>query len=80
MIHDDEIWLSRYTIVRVLAATTLLLLIVSMGGQVIKHVFGHPKLLGLIPLFYVDWECNIPTFFQPYCYWVHRFFLHSSLY
>lgn len=64
MIHDDGIWLSRRTIVRVLAATTLFLLIVSMGGQVIKHVFGHPKLLGLIPLFYVDWECNIPTFFS----------------
>jgi len=64
MIHDNEIWLSRRTIIRVLAATTLFLLIASMGGQVIRLVLGHPELLGLIPLFDVDEEANIPTFFS----------------
>lgn len=64
MIRDDVIWISRRTIIRVLAATTIFLICASMGGQVIKYGTGHQKLYGLIPLFYVDWEGNIPTFFS----------------
>ncbi|MCS6306131.1 MAG: hypothetical protein H8K07_21080 [Nitrospira sp.] len=64
MIHDDKIWLSRRTIVRVLTATACFLLIASIAGQVLKYGFGHKSAYGLTPLFYVDKEGNIPTFFS----------------
>lgn len=64
MPYQDEISLSRQTIIRVLIATTFLLLVASTAGQVARHVFGHPGLMGVVPLFYVDQEGNIPTFFS----------------
>ncbi|MBX3303687.1 MAG: hypothetical protein KF693_15830 [Nitrospira sp.] len=51
-------------IIRVLIATTFLLLVASTAGQIARHVFGHPGLMGVVPLFYVDEEGNIPTFFS----------------
>lgn len=64
MPYQDEISLSRQTIIRVLIATTFLLLVASTAGQIARHVFGHPGLMGVVPLFYVDQEGNIPTFFS----------------
>jgi len=36
----------------------------SIVGQIAKYVFGHDYLMGFVPLFYVDNEANIPTFFS----------------
>ena len=39
--------------------------LLSLAGQVYRHTFGlHKTLKGLIPLFNVDLEKNIPTFFS----------------
>lgn len=59
-----ELSLSRRTIVQVLIVTACVLLIASIAGQFTKHVVGHPSAYGLVPLFYVDDEGNIPTFFS----------------
>lgn len=39
------------------------LILASIGGQMIKYLTGHGSLFGLIKLFYVDLEENVPTFF-----------------
>ncbi len=64
MPEQDEIALSRHTIVRVLTTTTCLLLIASMAGQIIAYGFGHDSLYGFVRLFYLDTEGNVPTFFS----------------
>lgn len=64
MASADEILLRRRTIIRVLAAITLLLLIASIAGQLVKYVLGYDVAFGFIRLFYVDAECNIPTLFS----------------
>lgn len=48
----------------VLAAVTLLLVLFSIGGQFSKYFLGHDTLTELAPLFYVDQEHNIPTYFS----------------
>src|SRR6185437_4707745 len=63
MTHNGEISLSRRTIVRVLAATTLFLLSVSIAGQLAKYALGQ-QVYRFNRLFYVDFEGNIPTFFS----------------
>jgi hypothetical protein len=60
----QEISLNRRTIIRLLAGTTLFLLLASIAGQVIKYEFGYGSAYGLVRLFYVDTESNIPTFFS----------------
>lgn len=47
-----------------LAAVTLLLVLLSIGGQFSKYLLGHDTLTELAPLFYVDQEHNIPTYFS----------------
>jgi hypothetical protein len=64
MSSHGEISLSRQTIVRVLAATTLLLLVASVAGQLSQQLLGHDQGHELIRLFYVDLEGNIPTLFS----------------
>lgn len=41
-----------------------LLVLASVSGQVSKYVFGHDQVYGLVPLFYVDDEQNIPALFS----------------
>ena len=36
----------------------------SVAGQVMKYIFGHPTVYGLVPLFNVSQEQNIPTLFS----------------
>ena len=64
MSYQDEISLSRQTIVRILSATTFFLLVANVAGQVTKYGFGHDRAFGLIELFNVDREGNIPSFFS----------------
>lgn len=49
---------------RILGVVTLLLVLLSMAGQFAKFVMGHAFLTELAPLFYVDQERNIPTYFS----------------
>jgi cellulose synthase/poly-beta-1,6-N-acetylglucosamine synthase-like glycosyltransferase len=48
----------------VLGAVAYLLVLLSIAGQFAKFVLGHAFLPGLVALFYVDVEHNIPTYFS----------------
>lgn len=45
-------------------ATVLGLITLSMAGQCSKYVWGHPKLKGFVPAFYVDYESTVPTWYS----------------
>lgn len=51
-------------IIRMLTAAAVLLVLASMVGQLMKHVLGHDTVFGLVPLFYLDAENNIPSYFS----------------
>jgi hypothetical protein len=59
-----QISLNPSTIARILGAVAFLLVLASIGGQFAKYVYGHSHLKGLVPLFYIDKEENIPTYFS----------------
>jgi hypothetical protein len=48
----------------VMGAMAFLLVLLSIGGQFSKFLLGEGFLTGLAPLFYVDMEHNIPTYFS----------------
>ena len=48
----------------VLGAAAFLLLLASTGGQLSRFLLGHGRLKGLVPLFYLGGERNVPTFFS----------------
>jgi len=50
-------------VVRALFGLALFLLVCSVVGQTLRFVFDHDYVYGLVPLFNVDSERNIPTFF-----------------
>jgi hypothetical protein len=47
-----------------LLSIILLLVALSTIGQVAKHAYGHTQLKGLVPLFYVDLEASVPTWYS----------------
>jgi hypothetical protein len=49
---------------RVLGAVLLFLIAGHIAGLLIKYLLGHNNLHGLIPLFNLNSEANIPTFFS----------------
>ncbi len=49
---------------RRLALITLLLVVISTAGQLFKFTTGHGQVYGLIQLFFVGQENNIPTYFS----------------
>jgi hypothetical protein len=51
-------------VARVLACAVVFLVTASLAGQVSKYVFGHDHLLGLVSLFNVDGEGNVPTWYS----------------
>lgn len=51
-------------ITRWLAGITTGLLLASLIGQSIKHLTGHDRVYGLITLFDVNVEANVPTYFS----------------
>lgn len=53
-----------WTLTRWLGITVALLVTASTIGQVIRLRYGYTYLLGLIPLFYVDDEANVPTWYS----------------
>lgn len=50
-------------IIRILGIVAVLLVLFSIGGQYSRFFLGDDYLNGFIPLFFVDSELNIPTFF-----------------
>jgi hypothetical protein len=51
-------------IVRGLAVIAALLIFASICGQFSRFYLGHPYVKGIVPLFYLDQEQNIPTYYS----------------
>lgn len=47
-----------------LAAISLLMSAGHAAGLLARHVFGHPSVHGLVPLFNLDYQTSIPNLFQ----------------
>jgi hypothetical protein len=60
----NQISLNPSSIARVLGAVAFLLVLASIGGQLTAYLTGHAHVYGLVRLFYVDAENNIPTDFS----------------
>jgi hypothetical protein len=60
----NHISLNPSGIARILGTVALFLVLASIGAQFSKFSFGHDHLKGLVPLFYIDAERNIPTYFS----------------
>jgi len=56
--------ISVSSVVRVLVAIALFLVLASTAGQLSGYLFQHGNVFGLVPLFFLDREDNIPTFFS----------------
>jgi hypothetical protein len=61
---SPRISLSASVVTRVLGGIALLLVLASLGGQVAKFVLGRDYVYGLVSLFNVDLERNIPAAFS----------------
>lgn len=61
---EDAIRLHPDRIVRTLLGIVLLLLVASYLGQISKYVFGYDSVKGLVQMFNVNEERNLPTFFS----------------
>ena len=59
----DAISLRPALAARVLGAVALFLVLASTAGQLLKYVAGYEGAYGLIPLFRLDGEQNLPTLF-----------------
>jgi hypothetical protein len=60
----NHISLNPSSIARVLGAVAFLLVLASIGGQLTAYLTGHAQVYGLVWLFDVDAEKNIPTVFS----------------
>lgn len=47
-----------------LIGTVAMLAVLSTIGQIAKHLFGHTQLKGFVPLFYLDEEASVPTWYS----------------
>lgn len=56
--------LSDKRIVRIMGATVAFLTVASVLGQISRFYFGHDHVHGLVELFDLDGEANIPTWYQ----------------
>ncbi|GAB4578172.1 MAG: hypothetical protein Fur0022_09050 [Anaerolineales bacterium] len=66
--HVQRVWQNvldnKHFYTRILGAMAFLLVVLSILGQFSKFMLGYALLTGLAPLFYVDVEHNIPTYFS----------------
>lgn len=60
----SDILLNARQITLFLGVAIAILISASLAGQVAKYQFGLPTLWGLVNLFYIDSETNLPTMFQ----------------
>lgn len=56
--------ISPEKLTKILVIVVVCLVILSLAGQVARFYFGHSQLWGLVPLFYIDREANIPTWYS----------------
>jgi hypothetical protein len=49
---------------RTLVGVTLVLILASTAGQAVKYLLGYQTAYGLVPLFFVGEERNIPTYYS----------------
>ncbi|HWO43359.1 MAG TPA: hypothetical protein VNO43_16315 [Candidatus Eisenbacteria bacterium] len=61
---DYRIELNRAVVVRALGASAFFLVLASTAGQLVRLFTGHDSIYGIIPLFDLDAEANIPTYFS----------------
>lgn len=59
-----QISLNPYKTIRFLTVVAVLLTLASVMGQLSTYLFGHNHLRGFVPLFQLNRENNIPTFFS----------------
>lgn len=64
MLHVRQLAQRRTAITAVLATITALLVMAHVGWQLFKHWTGHDYVRGLIKLFHLDEERNVPTLFS----------------
>jgi hypothetical protein len=64
MDDNHQIVLDRSIIVGALVAIAVFLVLASIAGQLTKFILGHDTVYGLIRLFNLDEENNIPTYFS----------------
>lgn len=61
---DPKITFSRQTITRTLAVATAIILLLSVAGQLWLYLTPRESPWGIVGLFNVDFEMNVPTFYQ----------------
>lgn len=71
----NQISLNPSLVVRVLAAVTFLLALASIGGQLMVYLTRHDTVYGLVRLFNVNNEQNVPSFFSSFLLLVAGFLL-----
>jgi hypothetical protein len=59
-----DVVISPRRVARILAIVAVGLAIASLAGQFSKYVLGHDQLRGFVPMFDLDRENNVPTWFQ----------------
>ena len=57
---------SQFRLTATLICVVAFLICASLAVQFVKHATGHDYMLGLVPLFYVDMESNIPTWYSSF--------------
>lgn len=62
----NQISINPSSIARLFGAVAFFLVTASVGGQLITYLTGHDTVFGLIPLFDVNSEQNIPTYFSSF--------------
>jgi len=62
--NSDVIRINSRKITTFLITIAGALLIAHLAGQIEKYVFDHPSIYGLVPIFNLNNESNIPTLFQ----------------
>lgn len=65
---DVTLTLYRRRIRLLMLAAIATLLLLSLAGQIAKHRFGLPNVGGLVSLFHVDDENNLPSWYQSVAY------------
>jgi len=72
--HEDrhaperEVVVEAGALVRLLSGIVALLFLGHLAGLVSTHFLGHDHLLGMIPLFHLDREMNVPTLFNVFLF------------
>jgi len=62
--RKNNITINALSVMRILLYFFIILIFLSIIGQVIKYKYGFEYAKGFVPLFYLDEEGNIPTVFS----------------